>query len=376
MDGSSKAELCCVVAGLLALCGAACSSEALTPADTAAEGGLGGKLLSVSVPSSGEALVDLGTPAVLAPSKAEARPALGWDLGFRGFEVFTNGGVSSSGAGAAFGPLTLPTFLSDTAPAVPFLTPDQAGGAFRGWFAYDGESHVIVSRFHVYGLRDGERWFKAQVLSYYGGRGGETSSRYALRYAEVSPSAGDDLGEIGATRALTELDASAGGDAKNPAAPSTCVDLANGAVLSLTPAEAQLSLAWQLCFRRDGISVNGGTGGPRGVTALDLDAARRPGELVSELRTLTPESELSRFESIGASELLAAAADFRPDGLVTAFTDRWLVPASTPPLPESGVWLVLGGDGASNYLVVFEGFEHVSESGPGTVRMRVKAVQQ
>jgi hypothetical protein len=327
------------------------------------------------VPGSGEALVDLGTPAVLAPSSADARPAFGWDLGFRGFEVFTNGGVSSDGAGAAFGPLTLPTFLSDTAPAVPFLTPDQAGGAFRGWFAYDGENHLIMSRFHVYGLRDGERWFKVQILGYYGGRSAETSARYSLRYAEVDANGGGDLGGIGATGEFKELDASAGGDAKNPDAPSTCVDLPTGAVLSLTPAEAQLSLAWQLCFRRDGISVNGGTGGPRGVTALDLDAARRPSELVSELRALTPESELSRFETIGAADLLAAALDFRPDGLVTAFTDRWLVKASTPPVPESGVWLVVGADGVTNYLVVFEGFDLASESGPGTVNMRVKAVQ-
>lgn len=376
MGGSSKAELWRAFALGLALAGVACSSAALTPrGDDDAEGGLGGKVLSVSVPGagSGEALVDLATPAVLAP--ADARPALGWDLGFRGFDVFTNGGVSSSGAGAAFGLLTLPSFLSDTTPAVPFLTPDQPGGAFRGWSAYDPENHVLVSRFHVYGLRDGERWFKVQVLSYYGGRSGETSARYWLRYAELDPSDGADLGGVGATRELTELDASAEGDAKKPDAPSTCVDLASGAVLSLTPAEAQRSLAWQLCFRRDGISVNGGAGGPRGVTAVDLDAARAASELVSELRTLTPDSELARFEAIGPPELVAAAADFRADGLVTAFTGRWLVKGSTPPSPESGVWLVVGADGVSNYLVVFEGFEHANESGPGTIRMRVKAVQ-
>jgi hypothetical protein len=351
----------------LLLCLQACSSESLSseagPSDT---GVLGGQLLSVPVPETSEVLVDLATPSVLAAS--DTRAALGWDLGFQGFDVLTNGGVSGSGAGAAFGALSAPVFLSDTAPAVPFLTPDQAGGAFRRWFAYDAEEHVVLSRFHVFGVRDGERSFKVQVLSYYGGRSLDTAAHYSLRYAEVSDSG------VAETLEFSDVDATAGNDAKNPDAPSSCVDFASGELLSLTPAEASTSRAWHLCFRRDAISVNGGRGGPRGVTAVDLDAALTASETAADLRARSAESEAARFDAIGAAELAAASADFRPDGLVTAFTDRWLSPGAKPPRPESGVWLVLGADGASHFLVMFEGFDGASEAGPGTIRLRLKAV--
>lgn len=346
----------------------ACSSQPLRTSENDGAAGLGGTLLSVSVPSSGEALVNLAAPEVL-PVAGDARPAFGWDLGFRGFDVFTNGGVSSAGAGAAFGLLSLPTFLSDTAPTVPFLTADQPGGAFRHWYAYDPDNHLVLSRYHVYGVRSGERLFKLQVLSYYGGRSGDTSADYSLRYAEVSE------GTTPLTRELASLDASAGGNAADPEAPSTCVELGAGVVLSLTPAEARARSDWHLCFRRDAISVNGGEGGPGGVTALDLDAAQTEFELVSELRTLTPDSEVARFDAVGLRELSQASADFRADHLVTAFTDRWLAPGASPPEPAAGVWLVVGADGASHYLLMFEGFTGANAAGPGTVALRVKAVQ-
>jgi hypothetical protein len=350
----------------IALCLVGCSSEPLSPAHDEDPSGLGGKLLTVRVPSSGEVLVALGAPSVVAAT-SEARTSLAWDLGFRGFEVFTNGGASSSGAGAAFGLLSPPVFLSDTAPAVPFLTTDQPGGAFRRWFAYDAENHVILSRFHVYGIRDGTRRFKVQLLAYYGGRNSEISANYTLRYAEV-----DEQGS-GPTQELTNLDASVNNDATNPDAPSLCVDLASGEQFLLTPAEARASSVWQLCFRRDAISVNGGVGGPRGVTALDFDAAASASEDVAELRSRTAQSELARFDAIGALELSDPDASFSGDGLVTAFSGRWLL-RSEPPAPAPGVWLVVGADGASQYLVLFERFEGASGAGPGSVHLRVKAV--
>ena len=99
MGGWSKVERFRALTAAPLLWLAACGSKPLSSAETDEDGGLGGTLLSVPVPSSGEALVALATPAVL-PVVGEERPAFGWDLGFRGLEVFTNGGVSSSGAGA------------------------------------------------------------------------------------------------------------------------------------------------------------------------------------------------------------------------------------------------------------------------------------
>ncbi|HWA70849.1 MAG TPA: HmuY family protein [Polyangiaceae bacterium] len=367
MGGWSKVERFRALTAAPLLWLAACGSKPLSSAETDEDGGLGGTLLSVPVPSSGEALVALATPAVL-PVVGEERPAFGWDLGFRGLEVFTNGGVSSSGAGAAFGLLSLPTFLSDTAPAVPFLSADQAGGAFRRWYAYDSENHLILSRFHRYGVHAAGRLFKVQLLGYYGGRSGDTSARYSLRFAEFSD------GAALPTRELTEIDGSAAGDPSNPSTESSCVDLGTGTVLSLTPAQALARTDWHLCFRRDAVSVNGGAGGPGGVAALDLDAESSDTESVESLRAMTPEAELARFDALSSDELTNALPAFQTDRVVTAFSDRWLVPSAMPPEPAAGVWLVVGADGISHYLLIFERFQGASAASPGTVTLRVKAV--
>ncbi len=178
--------------------------------------------------------------------------SLAWDLAFQGRDIFTNGGISGPGNGSAFGPLSAPTFLSDTAPDVPVHLVDRAGGAFLDWNEYDGSAHQVLSRYHVYGIRDGARLFKLQILSYYGGRElSPEAGRYQLRYAEVFES------ELGPTRDLSDVDARAGGSQPTAADPSACLDLASGRTLALTLAEAAQSDAWHLCLRRDSIAVKG-----------------------------------------------------------------------------------------------------------------------
>src|SRR6185312_11470125 len=161
----------------------------------------------------------------------------------------TNGGVSGKGEGAAFGPVGIDSFIGSTAPEVPFLTEDRAGGAFLGWYEYDGTNHSLWSRYHTYGVKDGDALYKVQVLAYYGKRDGAViSGIYSVRYAALAPTPGD-------TTELDDVDGTAGGTSAPDDAASGCLDLGTGARVAHTPDEARASSDWHVCFRRDAISV-------------------------------------------------------------------------------------------------------------------------
>ena len=88
----------------------------------------------------------------------EVRPSAGRDLAFEGYDVFTNSGPSGGGAARAFGTLSTAVFLDDVSPQVPFESSDATGGAFLRWWFYDGSDHVLYSRFHTYGVKDGAKF--------------------------------------------------------------------------------------------------------------------------------------------------------------------------------------------------------------------------
>jgi hypothetical protein len=141
----------------------------------------------------------------------------------------------------------------------------------------------------------------------------------------------------------------------------------------LTPAEQQASSAWHLCFRRDIISVNGELGGPRGVTAVDLDEGSMA--TLEEVKLKTPEGELPRFDALSATALKDPKLTYRGDHIVSAFSGHWLEPSASPPAPAAAAWLVVSADGQSKYLVDFIRFEGTAADTPGTVVMKVKPVQ-
>ncbi|RYE87105.1 MAG: hypothetical protein EOO75_14905, partial [Myxococcales bacterium] len=233
-----------------ALTAAALSGCEPTPDEGGAGAAGGGQApgvsLAVPVPAAGRVYARLDPPAVVTESDD-------WDLAFEGYDVFTHGGVTAPGAGAGFGPHDQATFTAGADPS-PFYTADRAGGAFTGWYAYEGSpAHVLWSRYHTYGVSAGEQRWKVQVLGYYGELGGApVTALYRLRFAELNAD-----GTTGETRDLGSLDATAGGGAAPADRPSACLDLAAGQVLALTPAEAAASTAWHLCLRRDAITVNG-----------------------------------------------------------------------------------------------------------------------
>jgi hypothetical protein len=211
-------------------------------------------------------------------------------------------------------------------------------------------------------VKDGDKQYKVQILSYYGERdGAPVSGLFRMRWAQVSPTAGG-------TQELVNID----GTATAADAANECVDLGTGQKTALTPADALASSAWHLCFRRQNISVNGELGGPRNVGAVDLDAEKVVTEKLPEILDKTPESEQARFDAINAQSF--DGQSFRGDRVVSAFSGLWLKKGVSPPAPEQVAWLVIGADGKSKYLIGFARFEGATDTNPGTIVMRVKAV--
>lgn len=362
------------LAALAALLGLVACSEEVGPSEGAGggggeEGGAGGGIdvsnegtaMSVEVSAEGKVYVDL--------DGLEVTDGDDWELAFEGYDVFTNSGVSGPGAGGAFGPLDAPTFLLDERPEVPFLLEDRTGGAFLDWYAYEGAAHALWSRYHVYGLRDGDDLFKLQVLSYYGEiEGAPVSAVYRLRWARV-----EETG-VGPTQEIVDLDGTAGGLDGTPDNPAECLDLGTGARTMLDVDEARASSAWHLCVRRDAIAVNGELGGPRGVGAVDLDRFADPSEdPVEEVKTRTPESTLPAFDAVDHATLSDPALVYRGDRIVSAFDTAWYE-AGSPPAPAAATWLVQSSDGKRGFLVYVEEFDGAGADTPGTVVLRVKGV--
>ena len=377
--------LAVLAAGLAAHLSGACASEAVSSDEPAATGGRSavpapptagsddsgdepGVELRVPVSADETTYVSLATPEVIEldgdPSESND-----WDLSFRGWDLFTNGGVSGGGSGWSFGPnayyyLLFPEDTID----VPFPIPDRASGAFLRWYAY-GADHGLYSRFHVYGVRSGERLYKLQILGYRGEVSGTVvSALYRVRYAEVTSDGSSAIVDI------ANIDATANGNGLDADEPSTCLALASEEQFQLTPAEAAESEEWDLCFRRDVVTVNGGAGGPRGVEAVDLDAASTDSEQVDDVMGLTATSQLARLEDTSYEALTAPGLDYRGDAIVSAFSGRWFIEGDprTPDIDKS--WLVVGPDGESRYFLAFSRLEGANTDSPGTVVLRVQAV--
>jgi hypothetical protein len=363
------------LAGVLALSFAlGCKSSAVHGAEGENAAGAGGgssldSPLSLTVGPDSRTFVELATPAVVEV-KGTGSSSIAWDIALSGHDVFTNGGISGPGNSSAFGPLSPPTYLSDTAPDVPLMLKDRAGGALLDWYDYVGTTHQLYSRYHVYGVRDGQRLFKVQVLGYYGEQlGAPVAARYHVRYAEVT-----DAGS-GETHEVADIDATAGGSKDDDSAPSGCLELDTETVSALTPAEAKESDAWQLCFRREAISVNGGLSGPRGMEAVDLQAAASAAETEDEIKKRTAASEQPLFDEQDFTTLSEPTLVYRPDGVVTAFAQRWLEPGTDPLALREGVWLVQGADGASKYLLRFSELSGDPASEQATLSLEAKSVR-
>ena len=377
MRTTAGAGLACVLA-LCSVIGCKSSSVGASPDQGDGDGAAGNGGGSV-VPTAGIELtvgpdsrtfVELATPAAIDVDGIGA-DSIAWDIALSGHDVFINGGgISGPGNSSAFGPLSAPTYLTDTAPDVPLLLKDRAGGALLDWYDYGGATHQLFSRYHVYGLRDGARLFKLQVLSYYGEQlGAPVPALFHVRYAEVTE---DGIGE---THDVVAIDATAGGSKDDDQQPSACLDLDTEKITTLTPAEAVESAAWHVCFRRESISVNGGLSGPRGMQAVDLQGADTANETEAEIQKRTAASEKKLFDGVDFAALSDEKLAYRADGVVTAFGQRWLEPGTEPLELSASVWLVIGADGASKYLLRFSGLTGDPAVEQATLTLEAKSVR-
>lgn len=353
--------------GLLLLGTLACSSSTIEPGGSADD--TPSDVLKLTVGPDSRTFVELSKPSLVELS-GSGQDSIAWDVALQGRDVFTNGGVSGPGNCSAFGPLSAPTYLSDSAPDTPLLLKDRAGGALLDWYDYVGDTHLLYSRYHVYGLRDGERLYKLQILSYYADQlGAPISAHYHIRYSELLS---DGSGKI---REIAGIDAGAGGSKVADSEPSACVELDSERISMLTPEQAAQSDSWHLCFRREAVAVNGGISGPRGIEAVDLQAAETPDETEAQIKARSAESELARFESVDSDRLNDDTLTWKADGVVTAFADRWLEAGSEPLALSETVWFVIAADGSGKYLLKFEDLSGDPAARPATLSLRAKSVR-
>jgi len=322
--------------------------------------------LTFQVSATEPTYLKLSTPEVVTP--ANPKSSSDWDLAFVGYDVLTNGGISGSAAGAAFGPLDISVFAFPDNPVdVPFWIVDAAGGVFWRWYAYDGSTHTLYSRYHVYGLRSGGKLYKLQVLGYYGDvQGSPVSALYQLRYAEVTPEGSGD------TQETQDLDATLDGKDPGPDVASGCLTLASGETSALTPNEAKQSLDWDICFQRESISVNGDLGGPGDVTGVDLQADATDDEAIALVKKRTATSEQPRFDDTDEAALDSPDLEYHGDSVTSAFTGKWATLDANPPAPKPATaFIVRAADGKSRYLVAFDAFDGATRGTPGTVTLSV-----
>lgn len=367
------------IAALLACLGTACGNAADGPSpsrspassDIREPSGASDEdasIVRVVVPDDGVAMLRLSDGR--ASVAGEVSVDKGWDIAFSGWDIHTNGGKSGPGDASAIGPFTNDVFEEGAWPGSPVMFEDDIGGAFRAWYLYDGAGgRVLYSRYHVYGVRDGERLWKVQVLAYYGDvEGAPVSAMYSIRYTALHAS-----GKVGETITVTHLNGTGASLDDAGASRAECLDLGTGARVFFSPEAASASSDWHLCFLRNSITVNGERSGPRGVGAVNLDIAGIDAESLDVVKQRTDETELARFDAVGFGSFANAA--FRGDRVVSAFDGRWLDHDVSPPTTHDQTWALLGADGQSRYLLTFAGLEGASEAGPGVVRLRVKAAR-
>ncbi len=121
--------------------------------------------------SGGPVYIDFSAGTTTQP--ADPRNSVDWDILFDSYDIHQNNTVFGSGHSATYEiwrDQTDPTnFLeSGSAPTQPqAYFPDQLGSVMTNWYDYDGNTHTLTSKNHVYIIRHGAKHFKLQIRSYY-----------------------------------------------------------------------------------------------------------------------------------------------------------------------------------------------------------------
>jgi len=128
---------------------------------------------------------------------ADASTSSGWDIGFNSYDLYLNGGPNGPGSVTAFpmfGELNNPASLNECAaqPAAAPMFEDYIASVFNGdindadanWYNYNGSTHVLTSKSHVYLILSGDELYKVRIDSYYRNIDGlPVSGYYTLTWA-------------------------------------------------------------------------------------------------------------------------------------------------------------------------------------------------
>jgi len=123
-----------------------------------------------------------------------------WDINIGGdYEIYLNSGPNGPGSCAAFpmfGELSDPTSMAECSaqPAMAPMFEDYIASVFNGdindadanWYNYNGATHELTSKAHVYLIRNGSDLYKMRIDSYYRNIGGlPTSGYYTIIWNEL-----------------------------------------------------------------------------------------------------------------------------------------------------------------------------------------------
>lgn len=171
--------------------------------------------------------MDAWTYFDLETGQVASEPAAlpGWDLAMQRMSIKLNGGVSGT-AGVQASVVTGTPYASlSAAPAAGWDT-DRADGpdtdlmadfllsvGETSWYDYDGTSHKLSPRPHVYAVKSGEgTYYKLAVLNYYNAAGsaGYLTVQWAKIAAPSGATSGRDAGSTDATTSASKPAADGG----------------------------------------------------------------------------------------------------------------------------------------------------------------------
>ncbi len=139
---------------------------------------------------SGTVYVDFSSGAIVTP--ANPATSTDWDLAFTNYEVHQNAtvfGPGSAGTYEIWTDQTVPTDFNETlsAPTAPqAYFADELGSVMTDWYSYNGQTHTLTSKQHVYVIQTGAHYYKLQIITYYKDVGGTpVSGWYNFRWAEL-----------------------------------------------------------------------------------------------------------------------------------------------------------------------------------------------
>jgi len=128
---------------------------------------------TISFDGSGGGPIYVDFSAGMTTTPADPQNSLDWDILFDAYEIHQNNtifGMGSAGAYPVWGDQTDPTDFNETMSAPPVAQayfPDQLGSVMTDWYNYDGNTHTLTSKGHVYVIKSGTAYYKLSIVTYY-----------------------------------------------------------------------------------------------------------------------------------------------------------------------------------------------------------------